>query len=152
MLIYKMGQGECHILLCLWRRPKLRLYIPTTKSLFDYLTSKTNHPSRSVDADFQNGAGRMSLSLLHIKVANMTFLNVNNQSPLQLSKMEDQKSSTLCWHSFGHRCICNVQSFDLAYYMSNGVLAALLSSLYTFSFITTLFIHNTYKYILENIL
>jgi len=66
----------------------------------DYPRCKTNNRWRSVDAHFQNGAGSVSLSLLHIKAAYISFMNVCIQLPLELPKVHDQKSLTRRWLSF----------------------------------------------------
>ena len=49
-------------------------------------------------------------------------------------------------------CIPNMQLFNVAYYISNGVLAGFLLSSCMFSFIITLFFSITYRYIIYNIL
>jgi len=66
----------------------------------DYPRCKTKNRWRSVDAHFQNGAGSVSLSLLHIKAAYTSFMNVCIQLPLRLPKVQDQKSLTRGWLSF----------------------------------------------------
>jgi len=71
-----------------------------TKSLSNYLTNKTKNRGLSFDADFQNRPGSISLSLLHTKVAYTSFMNLCNQLPLRLPKMQDQKLLTLHWLSF----------------------------------------------------
>jgi len=71
-----------------------------TKSLINYLTYKTKNHWHHVDTDFQNGAGSVSLSLLPIMEAYTSFMNVCNQSPLRLPKMQHQRFLTLCWLSF----------------------------------------------------
>jgi len=65
--------------------------------------------------------------------------------------MQDQKSLTLCWHSFWYWHIHNMLSCNLAWFIINGVMAAFVPSSCTFSFINRLFFNNTYKYILQNI-
>jgi hypothetical protein len=59
---------------------------------------------------------------------------------------------TLCWSSFCHGRIHNIQSFSLPQCIIHKVLAAILNSSYTLSRISTLFIDNTYKYVYYNIL
>jgi hypothetical protein len=66
----------------------------------DYPRCKSKNCWSSVDAHFQNGAGSVSLSLLHIKAAYTSFMNVCIQLPLRLPKVQDQKSLTCCWLSF----------------------------------------------------
>jgi hypothetical protein len=60
----------------------------------DYPRCKTKNCWRSVDAHFQNRAGSVSVSLLHIKAAYTSFMNVWIQLPLRLPKVQDQKSLT----------------------------------------------------------
>ena len=67
---------------------------------FDYPRCKTKNRWRSVDAHFQNRAGSVLLSLLHIKAAYTAFMNVWIQLPLRLPKEQDQKSLTGRWLSF----------------------------------------------------
>jgi len=54
----------------------------------------------------------------------------------------------LCWRSFCHGCIHNMQSFDLAQSVVHIVLVAFLAFSFTFPLITALFFNNTYKYII----
>jgi len=61
---------------------------------------KTDIHGRSVDAHFYGGVGRVSLSLLPIKVANNLFMNICNLSHVRLPRMPDEKSFTLHWCSF----------------------------------------------------
>jgi len=74
----------------------------------------TKNRWRSIDAHFHDGAGSISLSLLPIKAANTSFITSCNLSPPRLPKIHDQELLTLCWRSFCHGCIHNMQSFDLA--------------------------------------
>jgi len=66
----------------------------------DYPRFKTNNRWRSIDAHFQNGAGSVSLSLLHMNAAYTSFMNVCIQLPLRSPKMQEQKSLTRRWLSF----------------------------------------------------
>jgi len=66
----------------------------------NYPRCKSKNLCCSVDAHFQNGAGCVSLSLLRIKAADTSFMNIYIQLPLRLPKVQDQKSSTSCWLSF----------------------------------------------------
>jgi len=54
-LIFKMGHGACHFLLCLSMQPSLWVYITTTKSLFKYQAYKIKSYWRSIDAYFATG-------------------------------------------------------------------------------------------------
>jgi len=74
--------------------------IMATNSRINYHTYHTRTYWRSVDAHFQNVAGSVVCTLLPIKAANTLFMNVRNESPIRLSKMEVQKLLTLCSHSF----------------------------------------------------
>jgi hypothetical protein len=66
----------------------------------DYRRWKTKNCWHSIDAHFQNGAGSVSLSLVLIKAAYTSFMNVCIQLPLRLPKIQDQKSLTCHWLSF----------------------------------------------------
>jgi len=146
--ILKKVIGACSYLFSLYRRPILWLYIGTTISPLNYLTCKTKYCWCSIDAQFQNGAGSVWLALLPIKPANAALMNRLNRLPRRLPMIQDEKSLTLRWRSFCNGRIHNMISFDLACYIINGVVAAFVPSSCTFSFITTLFFNNTYKYIL----
>jgi hypothetical protein len=65
-----------------------------------YPRFKTKHPWHYIDTDFQNGAGSVSLALLHIKAAYTSFMNVCIKLPLRLPKVQDQKPLTCGWLSF----------------------------------------------------
>jgi len=54
----------------------------------------------SVDAHFHDGAGSISLSVLHIKEANTSFMTICNLSLHRKPKIHDQESLMLCWCSF----------------------------------------------------
>jgi len=66
----------------------------------DYPKCNTKNCWCSVDAHFQNGAGRVSLSLLHIQAAYTSFMIVCIQLPLRISKLQDKKSLNRRWLSF----------------------------------------------------
>jgi len=67
---------------------------------WDYPRCKTKNRWRSVDAHFQNRARSVSLSVMHIKAAYTSFMNVWIQLPPRLPKEQDQKSLTRHWLSF----------------------------------------------------
>ena len=93
------------------------------KSLINYLTYNTGDLWRSVDAYFPNGVGCVALSLLPIKVANASFMNCCNQSPLRLPKVQDQISVMLCWHPFswrGRGCVSFCLYYKSAEYIKNA--------------------------------
>jgi len=54
-LSFEMGQGACRYRFAQYRQPILSLCITTTKSLFNYLTYKTQNRWCSVDAHFATG-------------------------------------------------------------------------------------------------
>jgi len=60
------------------------------KSLIKYLTYKTENCWHSVDAQFQCQADSISLSLLPIKAACTSFMNVCDQSPCRVTMMQSQ--------------------------------------------------------------
>jgi len=70
-LIFKMGQGACHILFYLYRRPILWYCITMTKSHFKYLTYKTQNHWRSIDPHFATG---VSAIFNHFIWYNMHFM------------------------------------------------------------------------------
>jgi len=148
MPISMKGHRACHPPFSLYSRPIVWLYIGTTISLLNYLTYKTKNRWCSVDAQFQNGAGSVLLTLLPIMPANTAFMNGLNQSPCRLPMMQDQKILMLRWCSLWHGHIHNMASFNLAWYIINGDLEAFVPSSCIFSFINGLFFNNTYKDIL----
>jgi len=151
MPIFIKGHRACRWPFSLKRRPILWLYIGTTISLLNYPTYKTKNRWRTVDAEFQNGSGSVSLAPLPIKPANTTSMNNLNQLSCRLPMIQDWEQLTLGWLSFCHGIIHNMLLFNLAWYIIIGVVAAFVPSSCTFSFINRLFFNNTYKYILYNI-
>jgi len=106
-LIFRMGQYLVYewlqrnvTLLCQGRLPLHCLWIPVTRSLFNYRTYKTNNRWCSVDADFQDQWGSLILLFLIRKAGNTSFMNGCNQSAVRLPKMHSQQSLTLRWSSF----------------------------------------------------
>jgi len=69
------------------------------KSLTNYLTYKTKNCWRSVDAQFQNWAGSVSLSPLRMKAACMSFLNLCDQLPCRVTIMSTQTLLMHHWRS-----------------------------------------------------
>jgi len=96
-LIFKMGQGLFHIVLCLSRQPILRLWLFPTCCPPDYPIYTTNNCWHSVDAHFHDGTGGVSHSVLPIKVANNSFMTVCNLLAVWLPRTHDQKSLKLDW-------------------------------------------------------
>jgi len=113
-LIFRMGQGPCYFLLCLYVQPILRLWLRATYRPADYPRYMTKNCSRSIDTHFHDGAWSVLLSLLPIKAANTVFMTICNLSHHRLPKIHDQESLTLLWRSFCHGCIHIMHSFDLA--------------------------------------
>jgi len=91
-LIVMTGLGVCHFLFGLSTQPILSVCIKIANSQINYPTCKTKNCGRSVDAHFQNGAGTVSLSLLHINSAYSSFINLWIQLPLRLPRIQHQKS------------------------------------------------------------
>ena len=98
-LIFKIGQGVCHCLFGLQRRPIICICITKNKSLYNYLTYKTENRWYSIDAYFQNGAASVSLSLLLWNVTNTSFMIVCIQLLPRLPMMQDQTSYMRRWLS-----------------------------------------------------
>jgi hypothetical protein len=92
MLIFRIGQRECCFLFCLYRQPIQWLLTTMTNSLFNYLTYRTINHWCSVDAQFQNGAGRVSISLVCRNEANTWYILVCIQSPTRFAMMPEQNS------------------------------------------------------------
>jgi len=107
-LIFSMGQGR--YLICQEMRPMILLWLYAMCYQSHYPGCMTKTHWRSIDAEFQDGAGRVSLSLLPIKAANNSFMTVCNLSTIRLHRMYDQTSLTLCWHSFSR---CSTESVDM---------------------------------------
>ena len=126
--IFMKGSRACRRPSSLSRRPILPLYIGTTIWLLNYLTYRTKNRWHSVDPQFQNGAGSMRLALFPEKAANFTMMNSHNESSCRLPMMRDQKSLTLGGRSFWHRLIHNMLSFNWAWYIMNGIVAAFVPS------------------------
>ena len=114
MLISRMGKGACRYCLCLSRQPVTYLWMGATNLHIGYPRCKTKDHWHSIDAYFQNGAVTVSLVILPKKAANRLVMNCSDRITLYLPELQDQKSLMLCWPSFCHRCIHNMQSFTLA--------------------------------------
>jgi len=142
-LIFMMGQGGYCNLLCLWRPPKIPLWLTTTYRRCDFPGRMTTYRWRSVDADFHDGAGRVLQSALPIKAAKNTFMTNDNLSEVWFPRSHDQNLLMLRWCSFCHGCIQNMQSLNLAQFIIHVVLAVFLAFSFTFFLISTLFFNNT---------
>jgi len=99
-LIFRMGQGAFRYHFCHLRQPILRLRMFTTNPQLHYPGCKTKNHWCSVDAQFQDWAGSALLLFLPVKAANTWLIDVSNQSPVRLPKIQDQKLLTLHWCSF----------------------------------------------------
>jgi hypothetical protein len=103
-LDYQFGNNSIWTRTQIWPdSQELLLTLTATNSQIKYLTYKNKNHSSTVDADFQNLAGSVSLSLMLMKVACTVFMNVCNQSPLRYPLMQVQTSLTLHWLSFSTR-------------------------------------------------
>jgi len=100
MLIFFIGWHICHTLIQLTRPLLHGLCFNPTKQHFKYPEYETKNCWCSFDAHFQDGAGSVSLLYLFVKVANISFKNVCNQSTVRLPIMQHQKLLILHWHSF----------------------------------------------------
>jgi len=103
-----IGQGACCFLFRHWMLPTHRLCITTHKSLFNYLTYKTQNRWRYVDTHFHNGAWSLLLSLLVWNTANTWFMIDCIRSPARLLMKQDQQSLTCRWLScsgWGMECV-----------------------------------------------
>jgi len=97
----QFGNGSAWTQTQTWRDSlELLLTLTATKSQTKYLTYKTKNHWSMVDANFQNRAGSVLLSIMPMKVACTSFINVSNQSPLRYPLMHVQTSLTLRWLSF----------------------------------------------------
>jgi hypothetical protein len=143
MLIFIMGQGGYCCLFGLQRRPKILLWLTRTYRRCDCPGRMTINRWRSVDAHFHHGAGKVLLSDLPMKAVKNSFIAEYNLSEVWFPMTHDQKSLTLCWHSFCHGCIHSMQSFILGQSIIHFVLAAFLAFSFTFFLITTLFFNYT---------
>jgi len=99
-LIFMIGQGGYCTLLCLWRQPKISLWLSTTYRRCDFPRCMTKNHWPSVDAHFDDGAGRVLLSILPIKASKNTFMTKYDLSEVWFPRTHDQKSLTLRWRSF----------------------------------------------------
>jgi hypothetical protein len=142
-LIFMMGHGGYCNLFCLQRQPKIPLWLTTPYRRCHFPGPMTKNRWCSVDAHFHDRAGRVLLSGLPIKAANESCMTDYNLSEMWFPRTHDQKSLTLCWRSFCHGCIHNMQSSNLVQSIIHIVLAVFLAFSSTFFLITTLFFNNT---------
>jgi len=99
-LIFKMGQGLYCIVFCLSRRPNIPFWLTATYRQCVNRGRMSKNCWCSVDGDFQDAAGWELRSVLPTKAAKNSFMTDYNQLAVWLTRMQDQKSLTLCWCSF----------------------------------------------------
>jgi hypothetical protein len=90
MIIFLIREEACWLLFGLQRWPILSVCIKMAKSLINYLTYKTKNCRYSVDAQFRNLAGSVSISLLPIKEAFSSLMNLCDESPCRVTMMLSQ--------------------------------------------------------------
>jgi len=90
-LIFRIGQGAYRYWFCPWRRPIHHFWLFATNCQIDYPRCKTKNRWHSVDAQVQGGVGRVSPLFLPVQMSNMSFMDVWNQWPDRLHRMQDQK-------------------------------------------------------------
>jgi len=76
-------------------RPMILLWLPATNRQCDYLGHMTNNRWRSIGAHFEDGAGRVSQSILPIKTANNSFMTTCYISAVWFPGCRTNN----CWHS-----------------------------------------------------
>jgi len=100
MLIITTGKHICLEVFRMKQLPEYCIWIVAAIWHLYLAQCEINNLWRSTDTHFQDGAGSVLLVFLPIKVANITFMDMWNQSQVRLPKMQDQKSWTLHWRSF----------------------------------------------------
>ena len=100
MLIVRMRQEACPYWFCFKRRPIPSVWMFATNRQLDCWCYKTKSHWRSVDTHCQDWVESQWLLFLHLKTASISFMDVCNQLPLRLPKMESQSLLTHHWHSF----------------------------------------------------
>ena len=124
------------------------LWLTTTYRRSDFPGCITQNRWRSVEAHFHDGEGWVLQSVLPMKAAKNSSMTDYNLSEVWFPRTHVQKSLTRRWRSYCHGCIHNNQSFNLAQSIIHTVLGAFLAFSFTFFLITTLFINNTWIYII----
>jgi len=81
-------------------QPKIALWLNTPYRRCHFPRPMTTNCWRSVDAHFQDGAGRVLLSVLPIMAAKNSFRSEYNLSEMWFPRTHDQKWLTLRWRSF----------------------------------------------------
>jgi len=99
-LIFMMGHGEYWNLFCLYRQPKIPLWLNTPYQRCHFPTHMTKNRWHSIDAHFHDGARRVLLSVFPIKAAKNSFMTDYNLSEVWFPRTQDQKLLTLHWRSF----------------------------------------------------
>jgi len=145
-LILKMGLGVSCFSFGVKRLSMPLLCMTYTKLLHNYLTNTTWNRWDFSDAHFQAGAGTVLYSLVPIQGGNNSIMCFHYQTVLLLSDLQDLKLLTLSRGSFCHRHNRTMETFTFTYYINIHLVAAALCCSFTFSFLTTLFFNNAYKY------
>jgi len=94
-LIFRMGLGAHCYCFCPYGQPTSDLWRFATNHELGYPRNKTNNRYCSIDAHFQDGAGSMSRMCLPFNVASTSFMDVLNQSPVRLPKIQDRNILSL---------------------------------------------------------
>jgi len=145
---FKMGHRGYHFLLFLQRRPIIPWWLSEIYCLADYQQCMTTNCWHSVENRFLDGVGSVLQYVLPRQEANTSIMHNHDEINFQIPDLHDQKMLMLCWHSFCHRCIRNVQLFESALDITHIVLAAFQVFSFTCPLITTLFFNNPNEYIL----
>jgi len=96
-LILRMWWWQHCGLFCRLKLPICQLCITATRSRFNYHTYKTTNRWHSVNAQSQNVAVTVLLSLLPNRAANTSVILNSDQITVQLPNLPDYKWLTLCW-------------------------------------------------------
>ena len=116
----------CDILyFCVSGRSIIPLWIRRSARWLDYQICNNLNCWRSVDAHFQDEAGRLLLSFLAVKAANISKMDFCNQSEHKLTKMRSWNLLTLRWRSFsgsGGEHVAVVVPSKGCHYLINGSL------------------------------
>ena len=95
-----IGQGGyCHPF-CLYRQPKIPLWLTAAYRRCDFPGFMTKNCWRYVDAHFHDGAGRVLQSVFPIKAAKNSFMTDCSLLEVWFPRTHYQKSLTLHWRLF----------------------------------------------------
>jgi len=111
---FRLAQWLCRFLWCIYGLP-IHWFLTTAFKLpANYLTYITKNCWYSIDAHLQNVALTVLAALLAIKDANTLVMHNSKQITVQLPYLQDVKSLTLHWHSYGE-CVIDCVAFSFAY-------------------------------------